>query len=893
MALQPGIKIDHYEILSPLGAGGMGEVWRARDARLNREVAIKMLPANYAHDADRLRRFKQEALATSATNHPNILTVHDIGSHEGSPYIVAELLEGEELRAQLDDGAIPQRKAVDYARQIVAGLAATHEKGLVHRDLKPENIFVTADGRVKILDFGLAKLRPQHNQPVDSQVATQKKITDPGTVMGTVGYMSPEQVRGQEADHRADIFAFGAILYEMLSGRRTFTGDSAADVMSAILKEEPPELSETNRKIPPGLEKIVRRCLEKRPERRFHSAHDLGFALEALSGSSGTSGSNLTASAQESSLAARRSALRERLGWIVAAALLLLALAFAVAYFRRAPAESLATYTYLPLPEKTTTSYLGGLAISPDGQRVVTVAAFEGVSRLWLYSFDAPKPELLAGTEGAQFPFWAPNGRSIGFFAQGKLKRIEAAGGQPAALCDVPQGFGGAWSSTGVILFAPYNTGYGLYQVSESGGTATPVTKLDAARLEAGHNFPRFLPDGRHFVFFTNAPQLEYRGIRLGSLDEPPTSFFLRADANAEYSAAGYLLFMRGRKILAQQFDPDKLTISGDPVPMPEQVHYEMNIRYSGLSVFSDRVLLYRSGGNLNAQLIWFDRSGRQLTTISQAGEYRHLNFSPDGRQVMLERNDPQVETSDLWRLDLLRETFTPLTSALSSELCPIWAPDGSRVAFTSMQEGFFGIYQKAASGADKEELLLKADSRVLLTSDWSSDGKFLVYRKTHERTGIDIAVLSLSSDRQPQNYLATQFNEDWGKISPDGHWMAYQSTESGRFEIYVQSFPEPGRKVIVSQGGGVLPRWRRDGKELYYVSADDKLMAVPVQTGANFSAGTPVPLFDVGSFSRRVNRYGYDVSADGQKFLVIRPLEDASTRPLTVVQNWTMLLKQ
>ncbi|MGH9852811.1 MAG: protein kinase domain-containing protein, partial [Blastocatellia bacterium] len=681
MAISSGITLGPYEIIAPLGAGGMGEVYRARDSRLGREVAIKLLPAEFARDQDRLRRFEQEARATSALNHPNILTVHDFGMHEGAPYIVAELLDGEELRAQLDDGALAPRKAIEYALQIAAGLAAAHEKGIVHRDLKPENLFVTTDGRVKILDFGLAKLRSQQNEPVDSQVATQKKITDPGTVMGAVGYMSPEQVRGQEADHRADVFAFGVILYEMLSGRRTFTGDSAADVMSAILKEEPPELGETNRKISPGLEKIVRRCLEKRPERRFHSAHDLGFALEALSTSSGTSGSNLTASAQESSLLARRSRLRERLGWIVAAALALSTLVLTAAYFRRAPAESRATYTYLPAPEKTTPAFnTGGSAISPDGRRVVMAALSEGVCRLWLYSFDAPAFVLLVGTEGANFPFWSPDGRSIGFFAEGKLKGIEASSGMPVVLCDAPNGHGGAGSSDSVILFAPLQQGQGLYQVAETGRAATPVTTLDSSRLEIGHNYPSFLPDGRHFVFFVLSGQPDYRGIRVGSLDSPHTSFLLRTETNAEYSSAGYLLFVRGRKILAQQFDPDNLGLSGAPVPVTEPIHYELNTRYASLPVFSNRVLLYRSGGKLSCQLVWLNRSGGQLSAVGPVGEYRFLTLSPDSQQVVLERNDPQVEFSDVWQLDLLRETSTRVTSNSAHEFYPIWGPDGSRV---------------------------------------------------------------------------------------------------------------------------------------------------------------------------------------------------------------------
>jgi Tol biopolymer transport system component len=587
-----------------------------------------------------------------------------------------------------------------------------------------------------------------------------------------------------------------------------------------------------------------------------------------------------------------RSARRERLGWIVAAVAVLAALSFAAAYFRRAPAESSATFIRLPLPDKATPAFNSGSALSPDGRRVVITAFSDGINRLWLYSFDAPALAPLPGTEGGRFPFWSPDGRNIGFFAQGKLKRIEVAGGMPATLCDVPNGFGGAWSSTGVILFAPQQ-GQGLYRVSESGGAATPITTLDVSRLEIAHQFPGFLPDGRHFVFFALSGQPDHRGIRLGSLDSPQTSFLLRTETNAQYSSAGYLLFVRGRKILAQQFDADKLVISGDPVPVTEQVHYELSTRYADLSVVGDRWLLYRSGGNLNSQLVWLDRSGRQLSAVGPAGEYRFLTLSPDGKQVILERNDPQVEFSDLWQLDLRRETLTRLTSNPTQEFYPIWSPDGSRAVFSSFREGFAAIWQKDVSGDDKEERLLKEDSRSLFITDWSKDGKFIVYHKQHEKTGNDIGVLPMTGDRQPHNYLMTQFGEQWGKMSPDGRWLAYRSDESGRDEIYVQSFPVPGRKVMVSQGGGTLPRWRRDGKELYYVSADDKLMAVPVATGASFAAGTPVALFEVGSYSRRNNRYGYDVGADGQRFLVLRPQEDASTRPLTVVQNWTALLKK
>ena len=894
MTISTGTQLGVYKIIAPLGAGGMGEVYRAHDERLARDIAIKVLPASFARDADRLQRFKQEAQATSALNHPNILTVYDIGEYEGAPFIVAELLEGEELRAQLEEGVIATKKAIEYAQQIAGGLAAAHAKGIVHRDLKPENLFITKDERVKILDFGLARVRPQRNEPVGSEVATQKQITNPGTVMGTVAYMSPEQVQGKDLDHRSDIFSFGLILFEMLRGERAFQRETMVETMTAILREEAPELSETNAKISPQLEKLVRRCLEKKPERRFQSASDLGFALESLTMPSGSRMETVAA------LPAVTEPVRKapwfgnaRMAWVMTAIAVIAALFFAVAYFRRTPAESRATYTYLPWPEKTFV-VTGAPAISPDGRRIAFTAATEGTSHIWLYSLDAPELVRVQGTEGAAYPFWSPDSRSLGFFSGNKLKRIEASGGAPETLCEVTNGTGGTWNSAGVILFAPSQTQSGLYRVPEKGGEPTSVTTLDAARQETQQNFPRFLPDGRHFVFSVRSAQPENSGIRIGSLDQPQTNFLVRSDANAEYSSAGYLVFMRGRKVLAQQFEAEKLVISGDPVTLAEQGNFVGITPYTPLSVFGSGLLVYQGAGNQNTQLAWIDRSGKPLSLAGSPGEYRWLNLSPDGGQVLLERFEPQKPGNDIWSFDLLRETLTRVTSNPAAINYPHWSPDGKRVAFGSNRGGFWAIWQKGMNGSDdKEELLFKEESAYIFLEDWSRDGKFIIYRKVGGKTSNDLWLLPLFGDRQPKPYVATQFNEQWGNISPDGHWLAYQSTESGRNEIYVQSFPEPGRRVTISKGGGQFPRWRRDGKELYYISADDKLMAAPVETGANFGTGTPVPLFEVGSYGRRNNRYVYDVSADGQKILLLRPLEDATTRPLTVVQNWTALLRK
>lgn len=891
--------IGHYQILAPLGRGGMGEVHLAFDTRMERKVALKLLPAAFTTDAERLRRFAREAHAVSALNHPNIITIHEISEVENTHFMVMEFVEGETLRQRMKPVSEPAltpclkpAEAVAYAIQIAAALDAAHQAGIIHRDIKPENVMVRRDGIVKVLDFGLAKLAEATVAEVPVSTSDHEHTVS-GMVLGTPRYMSPEQARGEKVEARTDIFSLGVVLYEMLTGRAPFAGATPSETIAAILRDDPPELSETNPTISPQLARIVQHCLEKQPELRFQSARDLGFALEALST---PSGARLETSLQT----ARRATAnvvgnKQRLGWLVAAAFLLGMLGFAFAYFRRAPAARDLTFTYLPVPENTTATDVSGAVLSPDGRHLVTTAVTNGVNRLWLYSFDAPTPRLLPGTEGGHLPFWSPDSQSIGFFDYRNLKRMELAGGLLTTLCPAPIGTGGTWNERGEIIFATLINGAGLYRVSAVGGAATSITNLDATRFETGHNSPHFLRDGRHFIFFVQAGQPEYRGIRLGSLDDAQTRFLLPADAKAEYSAAGYLLFVRGRKILAQSFDLTKLALSGEPIPITaEPIYYEPPFRYADLSVVGDQWLLYRSGGNPNTQLTWFDRSGRPLAAVCDPGQYRSMQLSPDGRQVILDRNDPQVETSDIWKFDLSLQTGTRLTANPGVDTYPIWSPDASRIVFVSNRDGVWGIYEKSANGDDHEQLLLKGDQQLLFTSDWSRDGKLLVYRKHKGKTRVDIELLPLVGDREPRSYLATEFTETYGSISPDGRWLAYQSDASdNRLEIYVQSFPEPGRKVRVSQSGGQLARWRRDGKELYYVGADDNLMAVPVQTGAGFTAGTPIPLFNLGSYGRRTDRYMYDVSPDGQKFLVIRPLEDASLRPLTLVQNWTALLKK
>jgi serine/threonine protein kinase len=894
MAIATGARFDHYEILAPLGAGGMGEVYRARDTRLDREVAIKLLPAEFAKDAERLKRFEQEARATSALNHPNILTIHDIGAapaeNGGAPYIVAELLDGGELRAQLNGSPIPQRKVVDYARQIADGLSAAHAKGIVHRDLKPENLFVTTDGRVKILDFGLAKLRPQQTMNAGSEVETQRKITDPGTVMGTVGYMSPEQVRGQEADHRSDIFSFGVILYEMLSGRRTFSGDSAIEVMNAILKEEPPELSETNVKISPALDRIVRRCLEKKPERRFHSAHDLGFALEALSLPSGSNQTQaLNASSEEKAEKAGASRFNRVRLWQVACLLAVIAaMALALLYFRQPAPETQVTRFSINLPKGTVSANVEGLrlALSPDGRRLVfSTHDLTGKRQLWLRQLDSFDTQPLPGTEGTGYPFWSPDGRYIAFFADNKLKKLDVGSGVIETICPAEQGPSGAWNRDGVILFG---TGAGLAQVSAAGGKPETVTELDVARGETTHRFPAFLPDGKHFLFQIMGG--EAPGIYVGSLDAKGDKarkllISLGADSADQtpvaWSPPGHILYALNRQtLLARAFDPDRLEVKGEPFRVAENVLVtaagaaRFTVSANGVLAFIQRM------EDDTVQLTWHDRSGKRLGQVGMAAPWRQIKLSPDERFVLMGRGMPGRLTTQ-WLLDLAQGTTARFPAEGSLSL-GAWAPDGKRIAFAGARS--LSLVLRSLVGNAPEEQVLESHFLCFPTS-WSPDGKFLVYSMSSPQTRLDIWRLPLTGERKPQPLLQTKFNEAPGQVSPDGNWLTYASDEPGSYEIYVTQFPQPVRSWRISTSGGQNPFWRADSKELYFVSGN-KLMAVSVTGGAEFQSGAPQPLFEIEGRE-------YAPSKDGQRFLVPVVTERAPAPPINVVLNWTAELKQ
>ena len=876
-----GKQLGHYQLLSLVGAGGMGEVYAARDTRLGRKVAVKLLPASLSRDADRLRRFEQESRAIGMLNHPNILTVHDVGTHEGASYIVSELLEGETLREQVKDGAITPRKAVDFALQITRGLAAAHERGIMHRDLKPENLFITRDGRVKILDFGLAKLaQPPFGRQDTSWTTGPGVATNPGRVMGTVGYMAPEQLRNEEVDHRADIFAFGVVLYEMLASEPPFRANSAAETISAILKQDAPELPAPVSAHSPGLARVIRRCLEKRPEQRFQSASDLGFALEELTSTAlSPSGSWLGSAETKPILRLRLD--QGRIGWIVAGVFALVSVLLAAAYFNRPAMKPEAIRFSISPPERA--ARVGDPVISPDGRRLAFVAMVDGKSLLWVRPMGSLTGQPLPGTEGASGPFWSPEGQSIGFFAQGKLKKIALSGESPVILADAPANRGGTWSRNGVILFVPHQNA-GVHRVSVSGGPTTAVTAPDGSRQESSQLWPSFLPDGRNFLYLVTGQRPDETGIYLASVDGRERRRLLSAQSNAVYAPPGFLLFARDGALLAQPFDAAKGQLRGEPLPLVDQIP----VVFFGKGFFSvseNGVLVHASsvsGGS--QQPAWFDRSGKPLGLAASAGAYFQTELSRDEERLAVARPDRQTRTNDIWLLDLAQRNESRFTFDPAEDFFPVWSPDGNRIVWISILEGAFSLYHKAA-GAGQQELLLSS-GRQKHPTNWSGNGRFILYQENDPKTKWDVWVLPLEGERKPFPWAQTQFNDTNGRFSPDSRWIAWTSDESGSNEVYVQAFQNPGGRWKISANGGDHPRWRGDGKELFYVAADRKLMAVELKRGAGFEAAAPEPLFDLRSL--RAVGSNYAVVDEGRKFLVVTTIEDPNATPFTVVLNWT-----
>jgi eukaryotic-like serine/threonine-protein kinase len=878
MAIEAGTALGPYEIESMLGAGGMGEVYRALDRRLQRSVAVKVLRSDVATDGDRLARFEQEARATAALNHPNIVAVFDVGTANGSAYIVSELLTGETLRDRLRGGAVPARKTVEIALQLAAGLASAHERGIAHRDLKPENIFLTTERVVKILDFGLAKLLAPMMERSDSVATVSVHSTGDGVVLGTAGYMAPEQVRGLPADHRSDIFAFGTILYEMLFGVRAFRGETAADTMSAILTADPPEIAALRSAVPAPLNALARRCLEKNPQDRFQSARDLGFALQAISLDSSDAMRRVD---RPHSRAAREIARSTAL--VAAAALATWMLA------RPEPADRKPLALSVVPPAGT--DLLGAPSLAPDGKSVAFVASdAAGATKLFTRTFDSTSARAVAGTDGAELPFWSPDSRFLGFFAYGKLWRIELAGGSPRLIAQVADPRGATWNADDVIVLAP-NGDDGLYRVSGQGGTLTAITRLDRGKGEISHRWPRFLPDGKHVLFLKRIAEAGPTRYVIAnvSIDGSAARELLEADSWGVVDE-GRLIFQRGSTVYAQPFDVARLELTGEALPVLDQ-SWNNSVVTAGFVGFdaAGGLLAARSASDTAVALDWFDRSGKIVGSIAAPGG-TDVTISPDGRYVAYNRPAEIPAVVDLWLLDVGRNRQTKLGSATTS---PAWSPGSDRLAYSVVRSGTFDLFTRGIAPGSPERELLHTDGMKAARS-WSSDGRHLLFNAVDSKTRMDVWVIDPIERGTPRLLIGGDADQGDGSFSPDGSWVAYVSNESGRPETYVCRFDSPGTAMQISTAGGGQPQWRADGRELYYLAPDNALMAVPIAIDARtLIPGAPIPLFRIRTNERPARQMGavanriYSASPRGDQFVVSHVPADAPVSTISLLFNW------
>jgi eukaryotic-like serine/threonine-protein kinase len=873
LTLSPGTRLGAYEIVSLVGSGGMGEVYRANDTRLDRTVAIKVVAGRVTVNPEFRIRFEREARHIAALNHPRICTLFDVGHQDEISFLVMEYLEGETLSHRLRKGPLSLEQTLKIGIEMCDALATAHRHGIVHRDLKPGNVMLTKSG-AKLLDFGLAlSVASPMSSPIDETLSPTQayRLVAEDILVGTLPYMAPEQISGGRIDDRTDIFAIGALLYEMATGTRAFEGDDRGDLIVKILDRNPLALSERVATVPPAFERVVKKCMAKDPDERWQSARDLLDELKWID-----------AMRASPAFAPAMPGRRPRMFAIVAAAAVTIAaLAAAGAYFARPGNEPPVIKLALLPPDG---AQFANYAVSPDGTRMVFAATGNGTTQLWTRSLDAIAAHPLAGTTDPHDPVWSPDGQSIAFFADGKLKRIAASGGSVQTICDAPDGRGATWGDSGLIVFAPNILG-ALARVPAAGGKPTPVTSLAAERQEDSHRQPFFLPDGRHFLFIARSAKREDSRVDIGSLDSAERIHLLNIESKAVYTPPGYVLFLSGGTeggLMALPFDARRLRASGDPIPVDAQMPFDV----STFSASSTGVLAFTSVPA--HRLMWFDRSGKPLPITSSADRISNIALSADGTRVAARRFFQG--NYDIWMMDLARGTTSRVTSNPAPDGAPVWSPDGETIAFSSERDKAGSIYVTEASGSGAEEALLSSDQPNEPT-DWSSDGRFLLFTRQDPVTLKDLWALPLFGDRRAFPVLQTQFIEEQAHLSPDGQWIAYVSNESGKWEVYLQPFPRASGKWQVSTAGGSQPRWRRDGRELYFVDPKGILHAVGISLGAKVLIAQPQALFQTNLADYAMGGR-YTVTADGDRFLVNID-DNADTRAINIVTNWPAALKK
>jgi eukaryotic-like serine/threonine-protein kinase len=883
MALPVGTKLGRYEVQSRLGSGGMGEVYRAKDLRLGRDVAIKILPQHLSSNPDAIRRLELEAKAISALNDANICTLYDVGRQDGVDFIVMEFLQGETLQDRLRNGPLPLEQVCKYGAQIARGLDRAHRKGILHRDLKPGNIMLTAAG-AKLLDFGLARASmAAATDATLSAAVLPSSSNEQGTLVGTLPYMSPEQASGMDLDARSDLFSLGAVLYEMVTGRRAFEGNTQLSIVSAVINKEPEPITAVVPLTPPSLNRLIGRCLAKDPEQRWQTARDVSFELEWIGEAGG----------QPAYVAQPMKSKAAWLLWMLCGVVLGAGLLAGIFTWRSRNTTPRESYFLAALPFA-----LHDLALAPDGHTVAGVGVSEAgkYKTLWLYDVGGQRPREMAGAEGASFPFWSPDGKAIAFFADGKLKRLEIAGGPAQVICDAPAARGGTWNREGVIVFSPSgHLSGGLYRVSAAGGTPTAITRPDANHVVNTHRWPMFLPDGKHFLYLAAnvSGQTDSDAIFVGSLESSDTNFVTKATGNPVYAAPGYLLFCREKTLFAQKFDTNTMKLSGEAVPLLKDVSSLPRILRNDFAASNGDVLVVQRGNDVSlSRLVWRDRQGNETGSVGKPDMYANIALAPNGKSVAFDKTDLESQSSDVWTYDFERDSSQRLTFGRGIDAEPVWSPDGKKIIFASARAGLFRLYIKNADGSEEEKLLPldPSDDADEYPTSWSPDAKHFLYDRDAEATRPWVA--ELPDLKTHPLFTATETRKN-AQFSPDGKWMSYTSNENGRWDIYVTSFPDVQGKWQVSNNGGTQPRWRRDGKELFYLAPDGKMMASPVTTGEHFGAGTPQPLFQANAREQVAGSelVMYDVTLDGQRFLINTQMETNHSQSMMVILNWPVVL--